>query len=1091
MKKRMLSTILAIMILTGLLQGVSIPVAADDLPSPVSAEENISVFRGTRTDLRDESVYTLIISRFYDGDSGNNVHCWDDGMAGNPDSDPAWRGDFKGLIEKLDYIKALGFTAVRLNPVVQNASGYDYHGFHAINLKDVDFRLESDGYTYEDLIDACHARGLKVIQGVVLNHTSNFGEEYLRKLFELDEEAAWSVTESLIPMETLLEHYPNYADMPAAEQYQARLDMLRANITETLNADEHYHRERSMEYDSYLKQQGQIAGDCIDINTENPEVALYLAESCLWYAQMGVDAICIDAAESINRWTYNEGILPLLNDLLEEAGLELDIYAEVVSRDLNTWFNNTPSLSVPFYSWAETEDEWKGNWDDTDPTANIQTSIDHYHAHDTTEKFEIPTSTNALLDGIEYHTPDYSESSGMYTFDFTMMWNFANAQQAFNAAKNADPYMNDATWNMLSVDNWDYGPGGMEKIRYSEGIQAWKSNLNLMFTFRGIPSIYYGSEIEFQKGMVHDVGPGQPLSTTGRAYYGDHLEGTVTATEFGEYEAAGKVADTLNSPLSQHIRTLNEMRRKIPALRKGQYTTDSNYVNGNIAFIRRYTNKSEGIDSLALVAITTGATFKNIPNGKYVDAVSGNEITVTNSTLAIPTLGSTGLAVYVCCADGFTGLDAELPVAESVLRFNVNGDTVAVEAITTKNGEAELPAAPELPDGYTFLGWIVNGEEYQPGDTVEISVDSMARAIYICNTVSFVPNIEGGRVTVSHDSPAAGDQVIITVIPDEGKEVDKIIVKKENEEIPVTDIGGGRYSYVQPAGNVTIEVIFEDAETDSGSDSGSDLLQQSLMMLFSQQFRITASATEGGTITSEGVTKVKYDKTITYTITPDEGYEIKDVLVNGKSVGAVSEYTIKRVKDHHTIEAVFEKIKWQNPFTDVTEADWFYEDIAFVSETGLMNGTAETKFSPDAALTRAMLVTVLWRLEGEPVVNYVMPFTDAADGEWYTEAVRWAAAEGIVNGYEDSTFRHGNEITREQTMAILHRYAAYKGLDSGMIFPMIPQYDYSLWAENDIIWADMVGLTSGLGVDIYDMTAAADRAEIAAYLRQFCANAAE
>jgi len=213
--------------------------------------------------------------------------------------------------------------------------------------------------------------------------------------------------------------------------------------------------------------------------------------------------------------------------------------------------------------------------------------------------------------------------------------------------------------------------------------------------------------------------------------------------------------------------------------------------------------------------------------------------------------------------------------------------------------------------------------------------------------------------------------------------------------------------------------------------------------------------------------------------------------VNGKSVGAVSEYTIKRVKDHHTIEAVFEKIKWQNPFTDVTEADWFYEDIAFVSETGLMNGTAETKFSPDAALTRAMLVTVLWRLEGEPVVNYVMPFTDAADGEWYTEAVRWAAAEGIVNGYEDSTFRHGNEITREQTMAILHRYAAYKGLDSGMIFPMIPQYDYSLWAENDIIWADMVGLTSGLGVDIYDMTAAADRAEIAAYLRQFCANAAE
>ncbi|MBQ4043922.1 MAG: starch-binding protein, partial [Clostridia bacterium] len=257
-------------------------------------KQDLSVFRGTRTDFRDESVYALLISRFYDGDSGNNVHCWDDGMAGNPDSDPAWRGDFKGLIEKLDYIKALGFTAVRLNPVVQNASGYDYHGFHPINLMDIDFRLESDGYTYEDLIDACHARGLKVLQVVNLNNTSTFGEEYLRKLFEVDEEAAWSVTESLIPTETLLAQYPDYAELTPFEQYNARLDMLKAHITETLNADERYHRETNMEYENYLEQQGQVAGDCVDINTENPEVALYLAEICAWYAQMGVDAVLID-----------------------------------------------------------------------------------------------------------------------------------------------------------------------------------------------------------------------------------------------------------------------------------------------------------------------------------------------------------------------------------------------------------------------------------------------------------------------------------------------------------------------------------------------------------------------------------------------------------------------------------------------------------------------------------------------------------------------------------------------------------------------------------------------------------------------------
>ena len=695
-----------------------------------SGDENAAaIFRGTRTDLRDESVYTLIITRFYDGDTGNNVHCWDDGQAGNPDSDPAWRGDFKGLVERLDYIKALGFTAIRLNSVAQNASGYDYHGFHPINLKEIDFRYESDGYTYEDLIDACHARGLKVIQGVVLNNTSNFGEENLRKLFELNEDAGWSITESLIPTETLLAQCPNYADMTPSEQYMARLDLLK----ESLNADGRYHQTVDGYYwDTYLGQQAQIAGDCVDLNTENPEVALYLAESCAWYAQMGVDAILIDAAKHINRWTFNEGILPLLNNLLNQAGLELDIFCELDSRVRDTWNHNNPSSSVPFYTWAETETEWQNNWNDDHPTDNIQTSIDHYNAHDTLDEFVVPTSDNAQLNGITYHTPDYSQSNGMHPFDFTMMWNFENAYNAFRAGLAEDPYFNDSTWNLMSVDNWDYGPDGMEKYRYSAGPQAWKENLNLMFTFRGIPSIQYGTEVEFQKGKVIDVGPNAPLSETGRAYYGDYLKGTVTATDFGTYEATGKVADTLNSELSQHLRMLNELRRAIPALRKGQYTTNSKYINGNMAFIRRYTNADEGIDSLALVTITDGATFKNIPNGKYVDAVSGDVRMVTSGTLTVQTSGRGGLAVYVCCADGFTGLDAAPSAASRTLRFNPNGGTGTIDSISIKGNEkATLPDCTfTAPACSEFLGWNVNGTLYQPGDEVEFPVDSMARAMW-------------------------------------------------------------------------------------------------------------------------------------------------------------------------------------------------------------------------------------------------------------------------------------------------------------------------------------------------------------------------
>lgn len=128
-----------LMLLMLLLGGTQLtPVLADD-------------FNSTRTDFRDESIYFVITTRFYDGDPSNNVLCWDNRQAQIASKDPCWRGDFKGLIDKLDYIKALGFTAIWITPVVQNASGYDYHGYHALDFSKVDPRYESEGATYQDL----------------------------------------------------------------------------------------------------------------------------------------------------------------------------------------------------------------------------------------------------------------------------------------------------------------------------------------------------------------------------------------------------------------------------------------------------------------------------------------------------------------------------------------------------------------------------------------------------------------------------------------------------------------------------------------------------------------------------------------------------------------------------------------------------------------------------------------------------------------------------------------------------------------------------------------------------------------------------
>jgi glycosidase len=230
-----------------------------------------------------------------------------------------------------------------------------------------------------------------------------------------------------------------------------------------------------------------------------------------------------------------------------------------------------------------------------------------------------------------------------------MHWNFESDQNAFRVAVGNDKYYNDATYNVTYVDSHDYGPDGMSTVRYNRGTQAWAENLNLMFTFRGIPCIYYGSEIEFQKGVVIDKGPEIALANSGRAYYGDHLEGNVNATDFGKYTATGEVNNTLSKPLAKHLIKLNQMRQAIPALSIGQYTTTN--VSGEIAFIRRYTDSST--DSFACVSISSGATFKSIPNGTYIDIVTGDIRNVTNGTLSVSSLSGGNMRIYVLQQNGY------------------------------------------------------------------------------------------------------------------------------------------------------------------------------------------------------------------------------------------------------------------------------------------------------------------------------------------------------------------------------------------------------------------------------------------------------
>ena len=232
-------------------------------------------------------------------------------------------------------------------------------------------------------------------------------------------------------------------------------------------------------------------------------------------------------------------------------------------------------------------------------------------------------------------------------------------------------------------------------------------------------------------------------------------------------------------------------------------------------------------------------------------------------------------------------------------------------------------------------------------------------------------------------------------------------------------------------------------------------------------------------------------KSITFTFKPDAGYRVKDVKVDGKSVGAVTSYTVKKLTIFTRI--VVEFTDDTLPFEDVTTNDWFYDDVAFVYGEGLFAGTSSTAFSPNASMTRAMLVTVLYRLEGKPTVRGRSGFSDVVVNSYYEDAVTWAADNGIVNGTGTTTFSPDTNVTREQLAAILYRYAQYKKYStkaSASLNGFSDAQSVSSYAKTPLEWAVAEKLVNGANGKLMPK-GDASRAQVAAIFHRFVENVAK
>ena len=355
-----------------------------------------------------------------------------------------------------------------------------------------------------------------------------------------------------------------------------------------------------------------------------------------------------------------------------------------------------------------------------------------------------------------------------------------------------------------------------------------------------------------------------------------------------------------------------------------------------------------------------------------------------------------------------------------------------------------------------------------------------------------------GTATVNPQQTTAGATVTITTQPENGYEVDGVTVAtKDGAAVEVKTNADGTYSFTQPAIQAIVTVTFKEKaitpEPTPEPEPTPDPVPPT-----PPTYRPDISESEGGTTSVTPKRPEKGDE-VTITPTPEDGYEVDKVVVTDKKGNELDvtknddgTFTFTQPAGRVTITVTYKKIEEpkQNVsdiFIDVAPDAWYVDAVQFAYDEGIMTGTSATTFSPALTTTRGMIVAILHRLEGSPTVSGER-FTDVAAGDWYAEAVNWAASEGIVNGVSATTFVPNAPITREQLAAILYNYAEYKGMDTSARADLSVYSDassVSAWAENVISWANAEGFVNGVTNTTLVPQGQATRGQVAAIFQRF------
>ena len=462
--------------------------------------------------------------------------------------------------------------------------------------------------------------------------------------------------------------------------------------------------------------------------------------------------------------------------------------------------------------------------------------------------------------------------------------------------------------------------------------------------------------------------------------------------------------------------------------------------------------------------------------------------------------------------------------------FNSNGGTPDFETQTVAyNDTAKKPDEP-TKNGYKFLGWYTEeGTEYNFTESITKSITLTAKwekdttpvpDLHYYVEANFPSKLladtyrdvsisiwgdrgvswqENATLRVEVDGPARSDADLWYYDSDGwywgyGKYVDTVHAGKIPDALEFNETGVTipLSLYLDRAG--TYDFTFT-LKADDGTVLATDTATGRAYTETHDDYRIYLDCGRHGSISTSPSTWADYKDTVTIYVNPDKGYELDTLRVYDKDKDRVSiytnhrgDYTFTMPKSSVTVYATFKEVNYDH-FVDVSRDSWYYDAVYYVYDHDIMDGVGSRKFAPYGDLSRAMIVTTLYRLEDEPRVRNYGTFRDVDEDAWYADAVEWAAEEGIVKGYGKKTFGPNRSVTVEQLAAILQRYADYKGYDIDETIRLYSDAVVSQWALDNVRWAVAEDLLRG-GRSV-DATQVATRAEIAYALYNFMMNVAD